>query len=669
MKGPWIVIVAVALTVESGVVGRGAQAPPPAPSAAMPGRDWLYHGGDPGAMRYSTLSQINADNVKTLKRAWVFRTGHTSGTFETTPLVLDSVMYITAPNGVYAIDAVTGKEIWKYAPVGPNGSVLGASTRGVQYWPGSGGLAPRLFTRTANGLTALAMKTGEPVSTFGENGVVPNTGTSTSPPSIYRDVVMIQDNGPNIQAYDARTGGKLWQTELIAQPGDPNHATWLNDSSKAQVGGTDVWGIMSIDPERGLLFAPISKTGNDYWGGPHHGNNLYSDCVVAIDATTGKMVWYFQTVHHDIWDFDLGAAPALVEVRRNGQVIPGVAQITKMGLLFVLHRETGQPIYGVEERPVPQTKAPGEWTSPTQPFPLRPPPLARMSMTKAELAGIGKISPDHEAFCRDLWERHNVADSVPYEPWRTDQPVTVHPGALGGGNWGGVSFHRGTGFIVTNIHNTGQWGVLEPAGAGRGRGGRGGGRGAGGREGGAPPPVGRSSSEGGAPAAQTQSPAEAQAPAAAAPSQPMATPTGYGKRTPEQGRFWSAEKRWPCNPGPWGELVAINTATGDVAWRSILGGFEELEAKGIRTGTAQLGGAITTAGSLVFIGATIDSKFRAFDVRNGAELWVDRLDAPAHSVPSTYLGRDGKQYVVVAAGGRGFLQSPGADTLVAYTLP
>ena len=427
---------------------------------------------------------------------------------------------------------------------------------------------------------------------------------------------------------------------------------------------------MSIDPERGLLFAPVSKTGNDYWGGPHHGNNLYSDCVVAIDALTGKMVWSFQTVHHDIWDFDLGAAPALVEVRRNGQVVPGVAQITKMGLLFVLHRETGQPIYGVEERLVPQTKAPGEWTSPTQPFPLRPPPLARMSMTKAELAGIGKISPDHEAFCRDLWERHNVADSVPYEPWRTDQPVTVHPGALGGGNWGGVSFHRGTGFIVTNIHNTGQWGVLEPAGAGRGRGGRGGGRGAGGREGGAPPPpVGRSSSEGGPPAAQTQPPAEAQAPAAAAPSQPMATPTGYGKRTPEQGRFWNAEKRWPCNPGPWGELVAINTATGDVAWRSILGGFEELEAKGIRTGTAQLGGAITTAGNLVFIGATIDSKFRAFDVRTGAEIWVDRLDAPAHSVPSTYMGRDGKQYVVVAAGGRGFLQSPGADTLVAYTLP
>jgi quinoprotein glucose dehydrogenase len=650
MTRAWIVALGAALAAQGGVAGQAAPPAPAAQAAAMPGRDWTYHGGDPGGMRYSTLSQINAGNVSRLRRAWVFRTGHTAGTFETTPLVVDGVMYITAPNGVYALDAATGQEIWKYAPVGPGGNALGASTRGVQHWPGRGGLAPRLFTRTARGLTALAMKTGEPVATFGDNGVVPDTGTSTSPPSIYRDVVMIQDNGPNIQAYDARTGAKLWQTELIAQPGDPNQATWLNGSWNAPVGGTDVWGIMSLDVERGLLFAPVSKAGNDYWGGPHHGNNLYSDSVVAIEAMTGRMVWHYQTVHHDIWDFDLGAAPALVEVRRNGQVLPAVAQITKMGLLFVLHRETGQPIYGVEERPVPQTKAPGEWTSPTQPFPLKPPPLARMSMTKAELSGIGRISSEHEAFCRDLWERHNIADAVPYEPWRIDQPVTIHPGALGGGNWGGVSFHRGTGFIVTNVHNTGQWGILEPAGAGRGRGpgggGRRGGRGPGAREG----------------AASASAPPPASTP-------PAAASGGYSKRTPEQGRFWNAEKRWPCNPGPWGELVAIDTATGDIAWRSILGGFEELEANGIKTGTAQLGGAITTAGNLVFIGATIDSKFRAFDVRTGAELWVDRLDAPAHSVPSTYLGRDGKQYVVVAAGGRGFLQSPGADTLVAYALP
>ena len=205
MNRAWIVVLAMALTSQSGIVG---QAPPAqaAQPADMPGRDWPYHGGDPGGMRYSTLAQVNPDNVKTLKRAWVFKTGHTAGTFETTPLVIDSVVYITAPNGVFALDAVTGKEIWRYAPVGPDGNALGASTRGVQYWPGSGGLAPRLFTRTANGLTALAMATGEPVSSFGENGIVPNTGTSTSPPSIFRDVVMIQDNGPNVQAL-RRTDG------------------------------------------------------------------------------------------------------------------------------------------------------------------------------------------------------------------------------------------------------------------------------------------------------------------------------------------------------------------------------------------------------------------------------------------------------------------------------
>ena len=227
------------------------------------------------------------------------------GTFETTPLVIDSVMYITAPNGVFAIDAVTGKEIWKYAPVGPNGNALGASTRGVQVLARERRAPASALHAHVKRSDGPRMKTGEPVSTFGENGIVPNTGTSTSPPSIYRDVVMIQDNGPNIQAYNARTGRKLWQTELIAQPGDPNQATWLNDSWKEAVGGTDVWGIMSIDPDRGMLFAPVSKAGNDYWGGPHHGNNLYSDSVVAIDAMTGNMVWHYQTVHHDIWDFDL----------------------------------------------------------------------------------------------------------------------------------------------------------------------------------------------------------------------------------------------------------------------------------------------------------------------------------------------------------------------------
>ena len=613
-----------------------------------PGRDWMFHGGDPGGMRFSTLSQINADNVKNLTRAWTFHT-EAQGTFQSTPLVIDSVVYFNAANGVFAVDGVTGKQIWKYAAVGP-------STRGPEYWPGSQGVPPRLFTTTQEGLVALDLKTGVPVAGFGKGGIVADAGRSTSPPAVYRNLIFTQEGGPQIRAWDTVTGERVWRLDLIAQPGDPNNASWLNDSWKLPVGGTDVWGLMTVDVSRGLLFVPVSKTGNDYWGGPHHGNNLYSDCLIAVDAMTGKMRWYQQLVHHDIWDFDVAAPPTLVEVRRGGQTIPGVAQITKMGLLFVFNRETGEPMYGMEERPVPQTKAPGEWTSPTQPFPLKPEPLARMSMTKADLA---TVTPEHAAFCKALWEKYDVADSAPYEPWRTDRVIAVFPGALGGGNWGGVTFHRQLGLMITNIHNTGQWGKLEPAAAGGGRGGRGG-RGAAGdasRAGG--PPAGDPARRGGGPPPPATANPEAGTGGA---------PTGYRKVTPEGGRFWDPAKKWNCAQPPWGELIAVNANTGDIAWRVPLDAFEELEAKGIKTGTPQLGGAITTAGNLVFIGATIDSKFRAFDARTGAELWTVTIDAPAHSVPSTYLGRDGKQYVVVAAGGRGFLGSPGADTLIAYSL-
>jgi len=325
---------------------------------------------------------------------------------------------------------------------------------------------------------------------------------------------------------------------------------------------------------------------------------------------------------------------------------------------------------------VPHTKAPGEWSAPTQPFPLKPPPLGRNSMTKADLP---TVTPEHEAFCKGLWEKYDMADSAPYEPWRTDRVIAVFPGALGGGNWGGVTFNPSLGLMITNIHNTGQWGKLEPPGAG-GRGGRGGGRGGAAPEesaGGAaavPAGAGRAADpaaaqRGGRGAGRGGPGGDAQGAGRAAQPVNPNDPPALGKRTPEGGRFWDPVKRWNCAAPPWGELIAVNANTGEIAWRVPLGAFDELDAKGIKTGTPQLGGAITTAGNLVFIGATIDSKFRAFDARNGAELWTVPIDAPAHSVPSTYMGRDGKQYIVVAAGGRGFLGSPPADTLIAYALP
>jgi quinoprotein glucose dehydrogenase len=305
-----------------------------------------------------------------------------------------------------------------------------------------------------------------------------------------------------------------------------------------------------------------------------------------------------------------------------------------MGLLFIFNRVTGEPIFGMEERPVPQSTAPGEKTSPTQPFPVKPPPLARNSIKRSELPT--EHFAEHTAYCQGLWEKYGLQDSVPYTPWKMDKDVVVFPGAIGGGNWGGVAYNKKLNLVITNVMNAGQWGHLEKSdgapiggdqpGAGGGRGGRGG-PGAGGG-----PPRSREP---------------------------------YRKVTPEGGRFWDQKTQYSCAPTPWGELIAVNANTGDIAWRVPLGTFDELEQKGIKAGRPSLGGAITTAGDLVFIAATTDGYFRAFDARNGAELWSTKLTVPGHSIPSTYMGKDGKQYVAITVGGGGFLRSPQSDEVVA----
>jgi len=387
----------------------------------------------------------------------------------------------------------------------------------------------------------------------------------------------------------------------------------------------------------------VEKVGNDYYGGPHHGNNLYSDCLLAVDANTGKIKWYQQLVHHDIWDYDLAAPPALVDVQRNGRTIPGVSLITKMGIMFVFNRETGEPMYGMEERPVPQTTAKGEWTSPTQPFPIKPLPLARMSLKKEELA---KVTPELEAHCKGLWEKYKLSDTVPYNPWKETQDIIVFPGAVGGGNWQGVMVNKPLGLMITNVMNAGQWGHLEERAGGGGR-----------RGGGAPP-----AAAGAGRAGRAGEPPDL-------PENVIAPGTTMAKVTPEGGRFWDAQHKYSCAEPPWGELIAVDANTGDFAWRIPLGEYPELIAKGLKpTGAPSLGGGITTAGNLVFIGATIDGIFRAIDARNGRELWREKLDAPAHSIPSTYLGKDGKQYIAVPAGGGGFLRSPTSDTVIAWRI-
>jgi quinoprotein glucose dehydrogenase len=560
--------------------------------------NWVYYGQDQGATKYSTLAQITTENVKDLTRAWTFHTGASGGFFETTPLVIDGVMYLNAGNAFFALDPITGTQIWKY---------MSAQTtrRGLSYWPGDARTPPRIVATTGNRMVALDAKTGTPVPEFGQGGFV-DLGTNTpSPPAIYKDLLITPGGSPVIRAWNARTGALVWTFNLIAQPGDPGHETWETDAWK-NIGGTNVWGYLSVDSERGIVYAPNSIAGSDYIGVTRPGNNLYGTSLVAIDANTGKLKWYQQFVHHDIWDSDLGAAPTLFDVVRDGRRIPAVAEITKMGLLFIFDRTNGTPIFGIEERPVPQSDVPGEKTSPTQPFPVKPPPLARNTMKESDLPK--DITPELAAYCRNLWDQYKLKDSGPYTPWGLNRDVVVFPGAVGGGNWQGVTFNAPLGLLITNVMNAGQWGHVEGSG------------------------------------------------------------TSFRKVTPTGGRFWEPRTRYTCANPPWGELVAVNANTGDIVWHVTLGVFDELEARGIKTGTPSLGGAISTAGNLVFIGATIDSRFRAFDARNGKELWVEKIEAPAHSIPSTFMGKDGKQYVVVSAGGGGFLNSPTSDVVIAYRL-
>jgi glucose dehydrogenase len=648
------VLVTATLVAQSGSRDAGNQ---PA------GNNWTYPDGDKGGTRFSTLKQIDTTNVATLERAWTFRTQ--SGRFAGAPMVVDSVMYFSAPNGVYAVDAVAGTLIWKYAPAPPpappvtqaapppadpaaagrgrgrgrgRGGITdsaGTALRGPIYWPGTADVGPRIFSTTTPGLAAIDAKTGKLITTFGKDGVLPGIAP-TSPPAIYKNFLITQGDrepgkGLTVKAFDVVDGKHLWTFYLKAQPGDPNRDTWLNGSADSEA-TPDIWGLFTVDDERGIVFIPVEKVGNDYWGGSNHGNNLYSDSLVALDASTGKVKWFRQLVHHDIWDYDIAAAPVLIDVRRGGRTIPAVAQQTKMALLFIFNRETGEPIFGIEERKVPQTSAPGEWTSPTQPFPVKPAPLARNALKRSELA---KVTPEHHAFCEGLWDKYKLEDAVPYDPWRVGQDILVLPGAQGGGNWHGATFNKPLGLIITNVMTAGQWGHLQ----------------AGGRRGGGDGP-----------------PDEAAPPVTPPSTGRGTTPPALGKVTPEGQRFWNPANKWSCSAPPWGELVAVNANTGDVAWRVPLGDFEELAAKGIHTGTPSSGGAITTAGNLVFIAATIDGYFRAFDARNGKLLWADKLPVPGHGTPSTYMGRDGKQYVVIGANGGGYFGSPTSDEVIAYRL-
>ena len=637
--------------------------------------DWPYYGFDAGGSRFSPLEQINRTNVNELELAWSYRHGDLEryperrdfAGFHATPLLVPaaaggSLIFCTPFNRVIALDPATGEERWNHDPeIQLSKNMTRLKCLGVAYWhdPEAGDTAlcaHRIISGTHDRrIIAIDSHTGRPCAAFGDKGEIdvnpliaatvpaqddPAGTTFSAPPVLVNGVIVIGNinnmknqyaSAPSgaIRAFDARSGKFLWSFDPIPRnENDPEAKNWQPDSL-AITGGANAWSLLSVDQERDLVFIPTASAAPNFYGGTRPGDNRYANSVVALHGSTGKVAWHFQTIHHDVWDWDHPAAPILVDITRDGangrEVIPAVVQLTKQAFVFVLHRETGEPVFPVEERPVPTDGVPGEYLSPTQPFPVKPPPLMK--------TGIGP----EDAWGMTFWDRGECRKQIEsarhgdlFTPPSTDGWL-MYPSTAGGPNWGGGAFDPTRNLIVTSVSKVGLWLRLMPA------------------------------SEV-APSAEFDS-------AAGAPMGPPAIIQGTDYAIVQ--RVFLSPMFNPCTPPPWSSLVAVDIARGEIAWDVTLGTIEHMAPIPIplKWGSPLAGGPIITAGGLVFIGATADHKLRAFDIDTGDEIWSIETPSAAHATPMTYEV-DGRQFVVIASGGHLFINARDIDDwLVAYALP
>jgi len=638
-------LMAVGAVASFGVVAAASAQPADTsyPSnSRMPAGDWRTINRDLAATRYSPLNQIDTHNVGRLERAWTYRL---NGNSTAVPIVIGGVMYVPSGDRVVALDGETGEERWVFVVPRPEGQQRGpggVSTRGVSYWEGDAEHAPRILFMAGTKLYALDAATGEPAAGFGDGGSVdvgvPYRGT----PTIYRNIAVIGANvnevpqGPpgNPRAFDVRTGKKLWEFQTVPQPGQPFNETW-GDGWKDR-SGTNMWAFAApVDAARGIVYLPIAGPAANYYGGDRPGINLFANSIVAVEAATGKYLWHFQTVHHDLWDSDMPSAGALLDVVVDGKRVPSLVHVGKTSYMFVLNRENGEPVIPVEERPVPKGDVPGEWYSPTQPFPVKPPPLSRVTVTKADIVTPEDTTPEHSAACHEFWERsggfYNAGPFTPfmYHAKGTPPKSTIQvPGGTGGVNWGGVAADPTTGIVYVNAQNTSLVGWVEDK----------------------DPNVTYSFE-----AVGSKQPYDRASILGIGPFFSFSAP--IDGKWDENGR--PAGPTLPCYRPPWANLIAVDTNTGEILWKSVLGINELLPEGKQLVGNAGSAGPTVTAGGLVFVGATNDRRFRAFDARTGEELWSAVLEANGNANPMSYESASGKQHVAIVGG----------DTLHVFALP